>query len=69
MFICQGGSTDNVCIKIKEEKLTKDIPVIFLTAKDSPDDIAAEREVGGIGHMTKPIKAKVLLSEIKRVLG
>lgn len=67
--ILPGMKGRNVCEKLKEEKLTKDIPVVFLTAKDSPDDIAAEKEVGGIGHMTKPIKARILLSEIKRVIG
>lgn len=67
--ILPGMKGRSVCAKLKEEELTKHIPVIFLTAKDSPDDIEAEREAGGIGHMTKPIKSRLLLSEIKRILG
>jgi len=67
--ILPGMKGREVCIKLKQDERTKDIPVIFLTAKDSVDDIEAERKVGGIGHMTKPIKTKVLLSEIKRVLS
>lgn len=67
--ILPGMKGREVCVKLKEDKATKDIPVIFLTAKDSPDDIEAERKAGGIGHMTKPIKTKVLLSEIKQVLS
>lgn len=67
--ILPGMKGRAVCAKLKEDEATRHIPVIFLTAKDSPDDIAAEREAGGIGHMTKPIKTGVLLSEIKRVLS
>jgi len=67
--ILPGMKGRAVCVKLKEDESTRHIPVIFLTAKDSPDDIAAERQVGGIGHMTKPIKTGVLLSEIKRVLS
>lgn len=67
--ILPGMKGRAVCAKLKELEATKNIPVIFLTAKDSPDDIEAERKVGGISHMTKPIKTKVLLSEIKRVLS
>ncbi|MEW5894998.1 MAG: response regulator [Candidatus Omnitrophota bacterium] len=67
--ILPGMKGRSVCAELKKEDRTKDIPVIFLTAKDSEDDIKAEMEVGGVGHMTKPIKTKVLLNEIKRVLG
>ena len=67
--ILPGMKGRTVCMKLKENESTRHIPVIFLTAKDSPDDIAAEQKVGGIGHMTKPIKAGVLLNEIKRVLS
>ncbi len=67
--ILPGMKGRTVCAKLKEDERTKDIPVIFLTAKDSADDIQAEREAGGIGHMTKPIKTKVLLNEMRRVLS
>ncbi len=67
--ILPGMKGRAVCQKLKENDRTKNIPVFFLTAKDSLDDIAAERNAGGIGHMTKPIKPKVLLNEIKQVLG
>ena len=67
--ILPGMKGRAVCAKLKEDEATKHIPVIFLTAKDSPDDIEAERKVGGLAHMTKPIKTRVLLSEIKRVLS
>lgn len=58
-----------VCSRLKDDTHTKDIPVIFLTAKDSPDDVRAEMEVGAISHLTKPINPRVLAVEIKKILG
>lgn len=67
--ILPGIKGREVCVRLKEDDHAKKIPIIFLTAKDSPDDIRAEKEVGGISHLTKPVNAKTLLSEIKKVLG
>ena len=57
-----------VCSQMKADPATKHIPVIFLTAKDSPDDIQAELRVGAVGHLTKPVNPKRLLAEVRRVL-
>lgn len=67
--ILPGLKGRDVCSRLKEDEHARNIPVIFLTAKDSPDDIRAEKEVGGISHLTKPVNAKTLLAEIKKVLG
>ena len=58
-----------VCKKIKEDEATKHIPIVFLTAKDSSDDIKAEMEAGGETHITKPVHAKTLLLMVKEILG
>jgi len=58
-----------VCVKLKDDNRTQDIPVIFLTAKDSPDDVRAEMQVGGVAHLTKPVDSHRLISEITRILG
>ena len=57
-----------VCKKIKEIPELKNIPVIFLTAKDSPEDIEAEMAAGAVGHLTKPVYANVLISTLRRIL-
>jgi len=67
--ILPGLKGRDVCVKLKEDPLTKDIPVVFLTAKDSPEDIEAEKKVGSSGHLTKPIHAKTLIEMIQDVLG
>ncbi len=66
--IMPGMKGREVCLRIKENEKTKDVPVIFLTAKDSDDDIKAEKEVGASGHLTKPVNPKVLYSLLHEVL-
>ncbi len=65
-----------VCEKLKQNPATKDIPVIFVTAKDHDTDEAKGFELGAVDYITKPanpvlIKARVkthlILSEIKKL--
>ncbi len=58
-----------VCVKLKKDKTTSSIPVMFLTAKDSPDDVKAEMEAGAVTHLTKPVDVKKLILEIKHILN
>ncbi|MCA9399024.1 MAG: response regulator, partial [Candidatus Omnitrophica bacterium] len=44
--ILPGMKGRELCEKIKGDPSTHDIPVIFLTSKDSPDDIEAEKKAG-----------------------
>jgi DNA-binding response OmpR family regulator len=67
--ILPGIKGREVCAQIKKDPGTKDIPVLFLTSKDSPDDVQAEIAAGGIGHLTKPINPQYLIAQIKRILG
>ena len=66
--ILPGIKGRDVCQKLKEDPQTQDIPVVFLTAKDSPEDIQAEKDVGASGHITKPVNTKVLIETIQGVL-
>lgn len=54
-----------VCKKIKQNTKTKDIPVIFLTAKSDDDSIKTAFEIGGIDYVTKPFRPIELTSKIK----
>jgi len=67
--ILPGMKGREVCVQIKKDPSTKAIPVLFLTSKDSPDDVQAEVAAGGIGHLTKPINPQYLLAQVKRILG
>ncbi len=66
--ILPGIKGREACAILKENELTRNIPVIFVTAKDSPDDVAAEMAVGGDSHLLKPIDAKTLLTAVKSCL-
>jgi len=67
--ILPGIKGREVCQKLKENSATRDIPVVFLTAKDSPEDIQAEKEAGAAGHLTKPVNAKMLIETVQDILG
>ena len=54
-----------VCIKLKQEPKTKDIPVIFLTAKSDTESIVRGFEAGGADYVTKPFNGVELLARVK----
>ena len=58
-----------VCARLKKNSVTQNIPVIFATAKNSPDDILAERQAGAIAHITKPTDFEQVLWEINKIFG
>lgn len=58
-----------VCQQLKEDSETQHIPVVFLTAKDSEDDIHAEMEAGAVAHLTKPINARELAETVSKILN
>jgi CheY-like chemotaxis protein len=66
--IMPGIKGRELCFKIKAYDVLKDIPVVFLTAKDSADDLKAEMEVGGLTHITKPINADHFITVVKSII-
>ncbi|MEA3314889.1 MAG: response regulator, partial [Campylobacterota bacterium] len=52
------------CIKIKSNPLTKEIPIIFITAKKDEQSIEKAYDIGGVDYVTKPFMKKELLSRI-----
>ncbi len=57
-----------VCQKLKENQKTKNIPIIFITARTDEDSIEKAFDAGGVDYITKPFKPKELLSRIKTQL-
>ena len=53
-----------VCRILKADKSTKDIPVIFLTARTEKDDIIKGFRAGGVDYITKPFYAEELLARV-----
>lgn len=50
--------------EIKKDKTTCDIPVIFLTAKDTTDDIVKGFEAGAVDYIAKPFHPKELIARV-----
>lgn len=53
---------------LKEFKQQKNIPIIFLTANDAEVSIVMGLDMGADDYITKPFKARELVSRIKSVL-
>ncbi len=49
-----------VCARLKADERTRDIPVIFVSVKDEPQDIVKGFTVGGVDYVPKPITAEIL---------
>lgn len=54
-----------VCRKLKNNKKTKDIPIIFMTALTDKDNKVKGFNTGGIDYITKPIDKDELIVRIK----
>jgi diguanylate cyclase (GGDEF)-like protein len=54
-----------VCRRLKLNHKTKDIPIVFITAKTDEDSIAKAYSAGGVDYVTKPFMPKELLARVK----
>lgn len=54
-----------VCRRLKSMDHTKEIPVIFLTAKTDSEDIVKGFEMGAVDYITKPFMKSELLARVK----
>lgn len=50
---------------LKAAPATRDIPVVFLTARDAELDEVQGLEAGGVDYITKPCPARVLLARVR----
>lgn len=57
-----------VCRILKSDARTRDIPVIFLTAKSDPADEKMGLELGAVDYLTKPISPAIALARVKNHL-
>ena len=54
----------DVCRTIKSESLDRSVPVIFVTAKTSPEDQVAGFDCGADGYVTKPYDLAVVRAQV-----
>lgn len=53
------------CRRLKENKATKDIPVIFISSSKQPENKVEAFEAGGVDYITKPFQVEEVLARIK----
>ncbi len=54
-----------VCKQVRNNSQTKDIPIIFLTAKTEAESIVKGFELGGQDYVTKPFNSMELLARVQ----
>ncbi len=57
------------CRKLKENPATREIPVIFLTAKAQHYEVKQGMEVGALGYLIKPFDPMTLYDQICELLA
>jgi DNA-binding response OmpR family regulator len=57
------------CKHLKANEATRDIPVIFLSAKGQETEITTGLDAGAADYILKPFAPDKLISTIKKVLG
>lgn len=58
-----------VCAQLKQDPLTRDIPVIFLTARSEVTDEARGLALGAVDYITKPISPAIVLARVNTHLA
>lgn len=58
-----------ICKQLKENRKTKDIPIIFLTVLDETDDIIKGFNLGAVDYITKPFNEYEVIVRVKTQLN
>lgn len=64
---CMDGY--EVCLQLKADDCTRDIPVIFLSALDDVPDKVRAFQVGGVDYITKPFRNAEVLARVQTHLN
>ena len=54
-----------VCKRLKANRLTRNIPIIFLSAMNDDSDLEKGFALGAVDYVTKPVHGVVLLARVK----
>ena len=59
----------DVCMKLKADEDTRDIPIIMLTAMGESEAVLKSHSIGADDYVVKPFSLPILLSKLKKILG
>lgn len=60
-----GMNGYDVCLQLKQNPLTRDIPVIFISALNDTTDKLKAFKIGGVDYITKPFQVQEVLARVK----
>lgn len=58
-----------VCRRLKADAATRDIPIIFVTAKSEVEDETRGLELGAVDYLSKPISPGIVLARVRNHLA
>lgn len=58
-----------VARQLAEDERTRDIPIVFLTARAEPADKQLGRQLGGVGYLVKPFDPVVIGDYVEDVIA
>lgn len=64
-IVMPGIDGFEVCRRLKVDPATRDIPVIFVTSRDSAEDEARGLDVGAVDFIAKPVSAPVVRARVR----
>nr|WP_086937660.1 phosphate regulon transcriptional regulator PhoB [Thaumasiovibrio occultus] len=67
-WMLPGGSGINLIKHLKKDEMTRQIPVVMLTARGEEEDKVRGLEVGADDYITKPFSPKELMARLKAVM-
>ena len=68
-IIMPGMDGYEVCWRLKHDRRTLNIPVIFLTSKTDAEDERKGLELGAVDFVSKPINPEVVMARVKNHLS
>jgi signal transduction histidine kinase len=63
--VMDGINGFETCRRLKADPTAANVPIIFITAKNQPDDIVAGLEAGGVDYVVKPFQPREMIARIR----
>lgn len=63
--IMPGLNGHQVCVQLKADARTRDVPVIFVTGHNNPEDESEGLRLGAVDFISKPVNASIVRARVK----
>ncbi|MCU0302883.1 MAG: response regulator [Thermoanaerobaculales bacterium] len=59
----------DLAARLRADPLTRELPIILLTARGFAADVLRSHEIGAIGYITKPFSTADVVARVRSILG